>query len=276
ARRKAPASALAVSRAVADYGNPYGDPAPAWERLNATADVRPGAEVLYFPDGHAAFREPQAAEATWQVLQHAGITATVLPHWIDAGETLLELGFLEQAHRQARHVVSALRECDTRVVLFSSGDTYHMVAEEYPETLGLSVEGLTLRHTSEFFADLVAAGRLRFKPLDARVTYHDPCRLGRGMGVYDAPRQVLSAIPGLTLTEPPWTRERAVCCGGGGGMPWTNPDLTAAAAENAAAMLALPQPDLIVTGSAHCKSHLASALPEGKVLELAELISGVL
>lgn len=275
AQGKAPPPALAVSRSVAEYGNPFGEPSPSQIHLDRAAVGKKGAEVLYFLDSHTAYQEPQVVQATWHVLQYIGIEPALLPDLVDAGEVLLELGFLEQARQQAEKTLKALRESGAEVILFSSADAYHMVAREYPETLGLSTQGLILRHISEFLAESIGMGRLRPKPLDARVTYHDPCRLGRGMEVYDAPRAVLSAIPGLTLTEPPWTRDRAMCCGGGGGMSFTNPDITAEAARQAAHMLNLSRPQFVVTGCARCKSYLAPALPETEVLELAEFVARV-
>jgi Fe-S oxidoreductase len=276
AQEKAPPLALTVSRAVAEHGNPYGEPASSQVELDAGAVGKKDAEVLYFLDSHIAYQEPQVAQATWRILQHVGIEPALLPELVDAGEVLLELGFLEQARQQAQKTLKALRASGAEMILFSSADAYHMVAREYPETLGLSTEGLTLRHISQLLAELVDAGSLQCQPLETRVAYHDPCRLGRGMEVYDAPRTVLTAIPGLTLVEPPWTRDKAVCCGAGGGMSFSNPDITAEAARQAAHMLNLPRPELIVTGCARCKSYLAPALPDTEVLELAEFVARVL
>jgi Fe-S oxidoreductase len=75
-------------------------------------------------------------------------------------------------------------------------------------------------HTSQFFEKLIKNNNINFKPLDINVTYHDPCSLGRHTKVYDAPRNILKAIPNLKLIEMPLNRNLARCCGGGAGL-WT-------------------------------------------------------
>ena len=77
-------------------------------------------------------------------------------------------------------------------------------------------------HHTELLASLVAEGRLKpVTPLQEKVAYHDPCYIGRYNDIYDAPRELLTAIPGLQLVEAPeHNRERAKCCGGGGGNVW--------------------------------------------------------
>jgi Fe-S oxidoreductase len=73
-------------------------------------------------------------------------------------------------------------------------------------------------HMMSFIRDMLREGRISFTdPVDIKLVYHDPCYLGRkGSDLYDEPREVLSAIPGLELVEPAMTRRQATCCGGGG------------------------------------------------------------
>jgi len=94
---------------------------------------------------------------------------------------------------------------------------YNALKNEYP-ALGISYP---VRHYTEFLAErLDQIKPLLTQEVKARVTFHDPCYLGRANGVYDEPRQLLAAIPGVELTEMAHSRTTSLCCGGGGGGMW--------------------------------------------------------
>ena len=102
---------------------------------------------------------------------------------------------------------------------------YYTYTSEYP-SLG---EGVQIMHYTQLLAELVGEGRLALKPTSfKRVAYHDPCYLGRQSGVYDAPRDVISAIPDCELVELAEIREDSRCCGGGGGGIWKGGDTSLA------------------------------------------------
>jgi Fe-S oxidoreductase len=140
-----------------------------------------------------------------------------------------------------------------------------------------SLDGIEVLHHSEYFARLLAAGRIALRPGDERLTWHDPCELGRGCGIYDAPREVLRAVG--TLTEPAETRENALCCGSSiAGTAITG------AAQNSMGLavgraLASTGAGTIVTGGPLCKKSLARTLVRTaagttpvSVMDLAEIV----
>ncbi len=111
----------------------------------------------------------------------------------------------------------ALSRYEFGEVVTADPHAYNALKNEYPQ-LGISYP---TRHYTEFLADNLDLLRpLLTGSVDATVAYHDPCYLGRANGIYEQPREVLEAIPGLTLVEMQHTRETSVCCGGGGGGMW--------------------------------------------------------
>jgi Fe-S oxidoreductase len=151
-----------------------------------------------------------------------------------------------------------------------------MFLNHYP-----AADGFRPLHYTQYLAELIAGGRLRFEhPYPAKVTFHDPCYLGRRNDVYDPPRQVLAAIPGLDIVEMPRSRDDALCCGGGGGRMWMDTkagerfsDLRTREAIDTGA-------DLLVTACPHCIACLEDSLKQSgsgmRVMDVAELAAAAL
>ena len=127
-----------------------------------------------------------------------------------------------------------------------------------------------VRHISEFLADK----DLKLKPLDKKITYHDPCHLGRHSGVYDAPGKLLSSIPEAEFKEMQHSRETARCCGGGGGVRSAYPDLSEKIAARRVDEAAFA--DLLVTTCPFCVNNLRVGKERKsspvEIMDLVELI----
>ena len=108
------------------------------------------------------------------------------------------------------------------------------------------------------------------------MTYHDPCDLGRTSGIYDAPRRILEAIPGLTFVEMKDHREQALCCGGGGDVEMADADVAKAVGRTRMLQAQETGADLIITACQQCKRTLLGAARANKIrirtLDISELL----
>jgi heterodisulfide reductase subunit D len=142
---------------------------------------------------------------------------------------------------------------------------------EYQNRPGTDVEVV---HGVEHVEALIRAGRLRFtRTVNRKVTYHDSCHLGRGCGIYDAPRALLRSIPGLQVVEMARNRRWSWCCGGGGGVPEAYPELAQWSGADRLREARETGADLVLTSSALCQrsfaESIATPMPTQDLLEFA-------
>jgi Fe-S oxidoreductase/nitrate reductase gamma subunit len=216
----APQSLQNIQRA----GNPWG--LPAAERLQWAQGLdvplmEPGKEVeyLYWVGCSASYdkRNQAIARSVVAILKKAGVSFGVMPEERCHGEVARRLGeeYLYQTV-QAENV-EAIKQYTFRKVITHCPHCFNTMKNEFPQ-FGGTYEVL---HHSQVIAELIAAGRIRpIKPIEGTLAFHDSCYLARYNGIIEAPRQVAGAVPGLRVIEPPRTRERGLCCGGGGGHMW--------------------------------------------------------
>ncbi|WDD91584.1 (Fe-S)-binding protein [Burkholderia sp. FERM BP-3421] len=238
---------------------------------------RPVDVLLVVGEGGFDMRYQRTLRALVRILNQAGIDYAVLGRAeTDTGDVARRLGDEAAFEHAARQLIATLDALSFRQIVTADPHVMHSLRNEY-RALGARY---TVKHHTGFIAELADAGRIAPKAAealrDARVTYHDPCYLGRYNGETDAPRRLLKSI-GIEVVEMERHGMRGRCCGGGGGAPLTDipgkqriPDIRIADARAVRA-------DVVAVGCPNCTAMLEGVVgPRPDVLDVAELVAAAL
>jgi Fe-S oxidoreductase len=191
-----------------------------WAKGLSVNEFTEGMEILYFPGCYPSYdpRLKKVAVATANILNKAGVDFGILGTKENCcGESIRKTGDEEVFRRLAKENIKTFVDHGVKKILVTSPHCYHTFKNEYPE-FRVNFEVV---HISQFMFELIREGRLELtKEYGKKVTYHDPCYLGRHNGIFEEPREVLKKVPGLELNEMSESRVDSLCCGGGGGRVW--------------------------------------------------------
>jgi len=242
---------------VAKLKNPYNEPPET--RFNWTKGCGPaeralkrGTELLsstkagtakkkykvgYFVGCTSAFRNTELSMATSRILEALGIEFILFPEEVCCGSVSYRTGLEDNIHGLVKHNTKMIRESGVEDVVFSCSGCFSTLSLEYPRLLGEDL-GFNLYHIAEYIPIFVKKHNLkirykkRTKEDPLIVTYHDPCHLGRYMGIYDPPRELINMIEGVKLVEMKHIKNMSRCCGAGGGVKTLYGELATEVATN--------------------------------------------
>ncbi len=241
---------------VERYHNPYGEPHEArfeWMPEDETGDE--DAEIGFFVGCTVPYRLPEVARAAVGILKKLKIKFRVFKgEEFCCGGVLYRVGLASNARKLMEHNLKMIEESGVKRVLFVCPGCYETFKSIYPKLGGkLSFEVL---HMVEFLSELLDDRKIEFNESNQRVTYHDPCHLGRLMGVYEQPRKILNAVPGLSSVEMERTMDNAWCCGAGGGVKAAFNDFALWAARERLEEAKATGSELLLTACPFCELNL--------------------
>ncbi|MEM2104139.1 MAG: (Fe-S)-binding protein [Candidatus Bathyarchaeia archaeon] len=232
------------------------------------------ARNIYFVGDTTCYRRPEIAIATIKILRKLGLDFGILGEKEHCcGDVFLRTGNVEFGRKLLERSIQQLNELKVETVIFSDPHCYRAFREAEKYDLNIDFECISISELIES-----SLPKLSFKRLEKKLTYHDPCQLGRALGIYEPPRNILKAIPGIELVEMPRSRRLSFCCGAGGGVIHTYPELAAKTAmrrlEEATDCVDGAGVKTIVTNCPLCKYNLQNVASEFmvEVKDLTEIV----
>ena len=231
-------------------------------------------EDIFYSGCYATYRQPETALASVKILKSAGVD---IAHLGDkegcCGEMLKQSGNMKLFKKTAVENVEKLKQAGAKRVIISCAHGYSTFKNDYTNPHVVGELPFEVIHITEIIASLLKNGRIRFsKNLNKTVTYHDPCFLGRQCGIYAQPREILEAIPGLTLKEMDRYGKWSYCCGAGGKVTLNAFPEMAKETGKERLLEAKAVADTLVTSCPTCLAHLKkTAKTEGIDIEIVDL-----
>ena len=218
------------------------------------------------------------SDATEKLLKLANIDYTVIENETCCGSFLMRTGFESEAHEIMEKTIKDLNSklnTDNKILVSCAG-CYNAFKNDYKELFDVDLDVV---HTSDFFNILIKQGKLKLKKTPTKITYHDPCHLGRNSGIYEEPREIIKKTG--KLIDMKLNREKSRCCGAGAGVKSAYPEIASSMASKRIQDAEDTRAELLVTACSFCILNLESAFEDRDknkdhtildVLDISELI----
>lgn len=259
-------------------GNPYGEPREKrLDWLPKNIKLSDNAETLFYVGCTSSYRTQKIAQNAVKILTKANVEFIILKDEECCGSVHKRIGDVETAKKLALRNVEIFEENGFKTVITSCPGCYRTFVKDYPELIGRKPR-FEVKHIVEVIKDLFEKNELKpTKELELKITYHDPCHLGRHTGIYEEPRFIIENIPGVELIEMEWNKKLSRCCGAGGVFRSGFPEASVAIAiERLKEALELGV-DTLVTACPFCILNFDAAVKQGQlpinVLNIEEIVT---
>ena len=229
------------------------------------------AHTVLFVEGIHSESERRIYESAIRLLEKAGEIIAIFDEG-RSGYDLYDLGFWDELRKLLTSKSEQMKRLEGKEVLFINPHSQEFIMKRYPGIVPEQPQ-VTGRHFSEFLVDAFKKGKLKVNKQGIKVAYHDPCHLGRGLGVYEAPREVLSFL-GAEVVEMKRNKGDTYCCGAGG-RDQAYPDLSSSVTKERIREFEETGAELLITACPYCKEALQGVLPVGDRKRVKDLIEFV-
>jgi heterodisulfide reductase subunit D len=246
---------------IGEMHNPYmKDQKERLDWIPDDVEIAEESDIAYFTGCTAGFNQQVLAVSTARVLNKLDVPFVMLgeDEWC-CGSALIRTGqpHIGDTPRQAAiHNVEALEAKGVKKVLFACAGCFRAATIDWPHLMGRK-PNFEVVHLSDYLAELIEQGKIKWEgTLDKTVTYHDPCHLGRHVGVFEGPRKVLQSMPGVKFVEMERNRDLQRCCGAGGGVKAGIPDLALEVASGRVKDAIDVKADILASACPFCRRNL--------------------
>jgi len=243
--------------------NPYGEEQlKKFEWISAFPNIKEKSDLIFFGGCTMPLRQEKTLKNMMKILQVAGIEFAITKDEWCCGSIGLRIG--ENVEDIIRHNVDLIEKMGAKTVFTACAGCYRTLKKDYPELLGEELP-FEVKHITEVLIELLNNNQIPFKHEEdekLKVTYHDPCHLGRHMDLYEIPREVIMKIPGIQLIEMKRNRNHAWCCGAGGGVKSQFPELAVEISKERLKEAVKAGANLLTTSCPFCIGNLNDAYNE--------------
>lgn len=230
--------------------------------------------ILYYPGCLSKFVAKDLVENYRQILKRSGVDFIELADLeVCCGSPVLAAGYPEEFKKLAEKNLKVFKEHSISKIITNCPACFKIFSVDYPQIFGKKWD-LEIEYIIQTIARSIKEGKLKIKKESVKkiVTYHDPCHLGRLMGIYDEPREVLNEL-GINLKEMDRAKSYALCCGGGGGMKSNYPEVANKIAKERLGLASEIQAECLVTSCPLCYLQLKENSNEIEIKEISQFIN---
>jgi Fe-S oxidoreductase len=253
---------------------------PSIKKKVETGEVKKKADTLLFMGCVSSYLDMKIVPSFFKIMDAAGVNYTMLgKNEICCGFPLHLMGDQEKFEQNARNLIDLIKATGAKELVTPCAGCYKTFKKYYPEAGDL---GVKLFHSVQYIQKLIEEKKIQFGgDLGKKITYHDPCDLGRTFEIFDEPREILKAIPDIDFVEMNRNRLMARCCGGGGSVIALEPELAVDMAAVRVKDAVEVDAEIIVSGCSACKDNLRKGLkaipkderPKIKVMDITEVVA---